>query len=95
MGRRWRLPLPAARALLAYAAWDLAAMSGGRFILGLGTQVKAHIERRFGLAWPERPVQRLREYVAALRAIWTAWQTGAKLNFRGEQLKLTFYYLLL
>lgn len=74
---------------LAYAAWDLAALSGGRFILGLGTQVKAHIERRFGLAWPERPVQRLREYVAALRAIWTAWQTGAKLNFRGKQFKLT------
>ena len=74
---------------LAHTAWDLAAQSDGRFILGLGTQVKPHIERRFGMPWPESPVNKLREMVLALRAIWRAWQTGEKLNFRGEHFKLT------
>jgi probable F420-dependent oxidoreductase len=74
---------------LAHTAWDLAQQSGGRFMLGLGTQVKPHIERRFGMAWPESPVNKLREMVLALRAIWSCWQTGEKLNFRGEYFKLT------
>ncbi|MBL8056391.1 MAG: TIGR03617 family F420-dependent LLM class oxidoreductase [Anaerolineales bacterium] len=74
---------------LAHTAWDLAAQSNGRFILGLGTQVKPHIERRFGMPWPESPVNKLRELVLALRAIWQTWQTGAKLNVRGEYFKLT------
>jgi len=69
---------------LAYTAWDLAAMSGGRLILGLGTQVKPHVERRFSMPWPESPVSRLREFLQALRAIWACWQTGERLNFRGE-----------
>lgn len=73
---------------LASQAWDLQKMSGGRFILGLGTQVKAHIERRFGMVW-DHPAPRLREYVLAIRAIWRAWQTGEPLNFRGEFFKLT------
>jgi len=76
-------------ATLAYTAWDLAQASGGRFILGLGTQVKAHIERRFGMPWPESVVGKLREQLAAIRAFWSAWQTGEKLNFRGEHYKLT------
>ncbi len=74
--------------VVAHTAWDLAAQSAGRFLLGLGTQVQAHIERRFGMMWAP-PVPRLREYVNALRAIWNAWQTGGKLNFRGEYYKLT------
>jgi probable F420-dependent oxidoreductase len=74
---------------LAYTAWDLAQASGGRFILGLGTQVKAHIERRYGQVWPASPVKKLREQIAAIRAFWTAWQTGLPLNFRGEHYKLT------
>lgn len=74
---------------LAYTAWDLSAASGGRFILGLGTQVRAHIERRFGMSWPDSPVGKLRDLVAAIRAIWTAWQTGERLNFRGTHYKLT------
>ena len=74
---------------LAYTAWDLAAQSGGRFMLGLGTQVKAHIERRFGMPWPESPVGRLREQIQAVRAFWDSWQNGTKLNFRGEHYKLT------
>lgn len=76
-------------ATLAYTAWDLAAQSNGRFILGLGTQVKAHIERRFGMQWPESVVGKLREQILAIRAFWEAWQHGTKLNFRGEHYKLT------
>lgn len=74
---------------IAYTAWDLAQASQGRFILGLGTQVKAHIERRFGLSWPESPVNLLRDQIAAVRALWHAWQTGDKLNLRNEHYKLT------
>ena len=76
-------------ATLAYTAWDLAAQSGGRFMLGLGTQVKAHVERRFGMPWPESPVGKLRELVQAIRALWNCWQTGERLDFRGEHFKLT------
>lgn len=74
---------------LAYTAWDLAEASGGRFILGIGTQVKPHIERRFGMDWPDSPVGRLRELIQALRAFWAAWQSGERLNFRGDHYKLT------
>jgi probable F420-dependent oxidoreductase len=74
---------------LAYTAWDLAAQSGGRFILGLGTQVKAHIERRFGMTWPESVTGKLREQIQVIRALWDAWQNGTKLNFRGEHYKIT------
>jgi probable F420-dependent oxidoreductase len=76
-------------ATLAYTAWDLAQASAGRFILGLGTQVKAHIERRFGMPWPASVVGKLREQIEALRAFWKTWQSGAKLDFRGEYYKLT------
>lgn len=76
-------------ATIAYTAWDLANLSKGRFILGLGTQVKPHIVRRFGMSWPESPVGYLREFIAAVRALWHCWQTGDKLNFRGEHFKLT------
>jgi probable F420-dependent oxidoreductase len=76
-------------ASLAYLAWDLAAQSAGRFILGLGTQVKAHIERRFGLAWPESVTGKLREQIEAIRAFWDCWQNGSRLNFRGGYYKLT------
>jgi probable F420-dependent oxidoreductase len=74
---------------LAYTAWDLAAQSDGRFLLGLGTQVKAHIERRFGLPWPESPVKKLREQIEVIRAFWDCWQNGTKLNYRGEYYKIT------
>jgi probable F420-dependent oxidoreductase len=74
---------------LAYTAWDLAQASGGRFILGLGTQVKAHIERRYGMPWPDSVVGKLREQITAVRALWRTWQTGEKLDFRGDHYKLT------
>lgn len=76
-------------ATMAYTAWDLAQASKGRFILGLGTQVKAHIERRFGMPWPDSPLNKLREQIAAMRALWHTWQTGERLNFRGDYYKLT------
>jgi probable F420-dependent oxidoreductase len=74
--------------VLAQTAWDLAALSRGRFILGLGTQVKAHVERRFAMPWGP-PVARLREYVGLVRAIWTSWQEGERLNFRGQHYTAT------
>jgi probable F420-dependent oxidoreductase len=67
----------------AYAAADLQRYSGGRFALGLGSQVKAHVERRFSMPW-SHPAPRMREYISALRAIWEAWATGAQLDFRGD-----------
>jgi probable F420-dependent oxidoreductase len=67
---------------VAASANDLQLMSGGRFILGLGSQVQAHIERRFSMPW-SAPAERMREYVAAVRAIWSAWETGERLAFRG------------
>jgi probable F420-dependent oxidoreductase len=73
---------------LAYTCWDLAAMTQGRFILGLGTQVKAHNERRFGIAW-DAPLPRLREVIESMRAVWLAWRSGERLNFRGEYYQLT------
>ena len=74
---------------IAYTAWDLAEQSNGRFILGLGTQVKAHIERRFGQQWPESVTGKLREQIQVIRTFWDCWQNGTKLNFRGEYYKVT------
>jgi probable F420-dependent oxidoreductase len=74
---------------LAYTAWDLAHLSNGRFMLGLGTQVKAHIERRFGMDWPASVTGKLREQIQVMRAFWNTFQTGAPLNFRGEYYKIT------
>jgi len=74
--------------VLAQMAWDLQRASRGRFILGLGTQVKAHIERRFGMKW-EAPAPKLREMILAIRAVWRAWQEGEGINFRGEFYKIT------
>lgn len=68
---------------LAVTANDLHAMSGGRFVLGLGSQVAAHVTRRFSMPW-SAPAARMREFVLALRAIWASWQTGERLHFRGE-----------
>jgi probable F420-dependent oxidoreductase len=69
--------------LLASQATAVHEFSGGRLVLGLGSQVKAHIERRFSMPW-SAPAARMAEYVEALRAIWHAWATGEPLNFRGE-----------
>jgi probable F420-dependent oxidoreductase len=68
---------------LAQTAWDLQAASGGRFILGLGSQVKAHIIKRFSMPW-SHPAPRMRELILAIRAIWACWNDGTKLDFRGD-----------
>jgi probable F420-dependent oxidoreductase len=71
----------------AMSAWTLQRLSGGRFTLGLGTQVKAHIERRYGMTWsPAGPW--IRDYVNAVRAVWDCWQTGQKLEFSSEHYRL-------
>jgi probable F420-dependent oxidoreductase len=88
LGTAIAVAFPRSPGTLAYLAWDLAALSKGRFILGLGTQVKAHNERRFGVKW-ESPVAKLREVILAMRALWDSWQNGTRLNFRGEFFKLT------
>jgi len=67
----------------AQISWDLQDLSNGRFILGLGTQVKAHITRRFGMPW-DRPASRLKDYILALRAIWRSFQTEGSLDYEGE-----------
>ena len=72
----------------AQLAWDLQDVSGGRFILGLGTQVKAHITRRFSMPW-DKPASRLADYIRALRAIWGSFQTEGKLEYEGEFYKHT------
>ncbi len=69
--------------LLANIGHDLQAISEGRFILGLGSQIKPHIEKRFSMPW-SKPAARMRELVLAIRAIWADWSGGAKLDFRGE-----------
>lgn len=68
---------------LAHIGWDLQANSGGRFILGLGSQIKPHIRRRFSMEW-SKPAARMREMIGAIRAIWATWNDGVPLRFRGE-----------
>ncbi len=68
---------------LANVAWDLQAASKGRFILGLGSQIKPHIEKRFSMPW-SKPAARMRELILAIRAIWQSWEDGSQLDFRGE-----------
>ena len=68
---------------LANTAWDLQMYSQGRFILGLGSQIKPHITKRFSMEW-SHPAPRMREMVLAIRAIWDTWQNGTKLDFRGD-----------
>jgi probable F420-dependent oxidoreductase len=68
---------------LANTAWDLQTVTGGRFVLGLGSQIRPHIEERFSMPW-SRPVARMRELVSGIRAIWQSWQDGAPLRFEGD-----------
>jgi probable F420-dependent oxidoreductase len=68
---------------VANVGWDLQSYSNGRFILGLGSQVQAHIEKRFSMPWSQ-PVRRMREFVLALHEIWACWHDGTKLRFEGD-----------
>ncbi len=73
---------------LAYQAWDLQTFSRGRFSLGIGSQIKAHIENRFGTEFSP-PAARMREYILALKAIFACWQEGGRLAFEGEYYRHT------
>jgi probable F420-dependent oxidoreductase len=77
------IALPRSPMHLAHTAYDLQLLSKGRFRLGLGSQIKPHIEHRYGASW-ERPVARMRETVLAVKAILASWQDGTRLDFRGE-----------
>ncbi len=73
---------------VANVGWDLAGATGGRFVVGLGSQVRAHNERRFSVPWTP-PAPRMREYVQVLRAIWWCWKTGEKPAFEGQHYRFT------
>jgi probable F420-dependent oxidoreductase len=83
LGTGIAVAFPRSPMVTAQVSWDLAAAAPGRFVLGLGTQVKPHIERRFSVPF-DRPVARLREYILSLRAIWRAFQGEEPLRFEGE-----------
>lgn len=82
------IAFPRSPMIVANHSWDLARHSGGRFVLGLGTQVRAHNERRFSTPWIA-PAARMGEYVESLRAIFRCWETGAKLDYQGEHYRFS------
>ena len=77
------IAFPRSPMVCANASWDLQVASNGRFVLGLGPQIRAHNVRRFSVPW-SAPAARMREYVESLRAIWRAWRSGEKLDYKGE-----------
>lgn len=88
LGTGIAVAFPRSPMVVANIAWDLAEQSKGRFILGLGTQVKPHITKRFSTEW-SAPVPRLREYIESLRAIWNTWQNAEPLRYTGEHYRFT------
>jgi len=88
LGTSIAIAFPRSPMVTAQLAWDLADLSNGRFILGLGTQVKAHITRRFSTVW-DSPGPRLREYILSLRAIWDSFQNNTPLKYEGEFYKFS------
>jgi len=82
------IAMPRSPVHLAHAAWDLQVMSRGRFRLGLGSQVRAHVENRYGATW-SAPAARMREIVLAVKAVLRSWQDGTPLDFRGEHTRHT------
>lgn len=83
------IAFPRSPMVTAQIAWDLQRFSGGRFLLGMGTQVKGHNERRYSTAWPSPPGPRLREYILCLKAIFKTFQTGARPDFQGKHYQFT------
>lgn len=81
------IAFPRSPTIMAMSAWTLQKLSNGRFTLGLGPQVKGHIERRYGLKWSP-PGPWMREYVRALRAVWDCWQNGTQLDVKGDHYNL-------
>lgn len=88
LGTAIAVAFPRSPMVTAMTSWDLARLSRGRFILGLGTQIRAHITRRFSTDW-DSPVPRLRDYILSLRTIWDTWQNGTPLRHRGDFYQFT------
>ncbi|MCH7836454.1 MAG: LLM class flavin-dependent oxidoreductase, partial [Chloroflexi bacterium] len=89
LGTAVAIAFPRSPFAVAQMAWDLQRYSGGRFMLGLGTQVKGHNERRYSTPWPTPPGPRLREYILCLKAIFNTFQTSARPDFKGEWYQFT------
>lgn len=88
LGTNVAISFPRSPMVVANTCWDLQTASNGRFVLGLGPQIRPHNERRFSVPWTA-PAPRMREYVQALRAIWRCWEAGEKLDFRGKHYTFT------
>jgi probable F420-dependent oxidoreductase len=87
LGTSVAMAFPRSPATTAMSAWSLQKLSGGRFMLGLGSQVRAHVERRFGLEW-SAPAPWMRDYIGAVRAVWRCWQERVPLEFESEHYRL-------
>ncbi len=88
VGTAITLAFPRSPMVMAQLAWDCQIVAGGRFLLGLGTQIKPHITRRFSTEW-SRPTARLRDYIGAVRAVWDCFQNGTRLRYQGDFYQLT------
>ncbi|MEL0019622.1 MAG: TIGR03617 family F420-dependent LLM class oxidoreductase [Rickettsiales bacterium] len=82
------IAFPRSPTIMAHAAWDLNKASNGRFYLGIGSQVKGHNERRYGVEWVP-PAPRMKDYIGAVRAVWRAWETGEPLDYHSKHYTLT------
>ncbi len=82
------IAFPRSPTATAMTAWDIQATSKGRFVLGLGPQVKGHVERRYGVSWAA-PLPRMRDYIGAVRAVWNSWQNRVPLDFRSDHYNLS------
>lgn len=88
LGTAVAISFPRSPMVMANMCWDLQVASQGRFVLGIGPQVKGHNERRFSVPW-SAPAPRMKEYIEALRAIWRSWKTGEQLAYEGEHYNFT------
>jgi len=89
LGTAVAICFPRSPMVTAQMAWDLQKFTGGRFLLGIGTQVRGHNVRRYATPWDSPPMPRLREYIQMMRAIWDCWQNDTKPSFRGEHYEFT------
>ncbi len=87
LGTSVAIATPRSPTVTAMSAWSLQKLSDGRFILGLGTQVRAHVERRYGIGW-QAPAPWMRDYINAIRAVWDCWQNDTRLNFVSDHYNL-------
>ena len=88
LGTSVAMAFPRSPTITAMSAWSLQKLSQGRFVLGLGSQVRGHVRRRFGMDW-HAPAPWMRDYIMAMRAVWDCWQHGTELNFESEHYNLS------